>query len=107
MNDKIRHDLEHDTAIIDTGESRDLISLRKYQLIVIGSDGNRRKYELGKQKTVKIGKKSDNDIVVNDKTISRYHAEILASHDNSYLLKDLNSTNGTTINGLKVKEAYL
>lgn len=96
-----------DTAIISPDENRELISLRKYQLIVISEDGNRRKFELGKKKVIRIGKKTDNDIVVSDKTVSRNHIEIQVTDDNSYLLKDLNSTNGTMINGMKVKEAFL
>lgn len=101
-------DLENTTALIEPETSRELISLRRYQLVVIAKDGNRRKYELGKKKSVKIGKKSDNDIVIAvDKTISRNHAEIQFTDDNQYLLKDLNSTNGTLINGMKVKEAFL
>lgn len=101
-------DLENTTSIIEPETSRELISLRRYQLVVVSKDGNRRKYELGKKKSVKIGKKSDNDIVVViDKTISRNHAEIQLTNDNQYLIKDLNSTNGTLINGMKVKEAFL
>jgi len=100
-------EMEFTTAIIEPKEGRELISLRKYQLAVVGKDGHRRKFELGKKKHIKIGKKTDNDIVVNDKTVSRYHVDIQVGEDNSYLLKDLNSTNGTVINGMKVKEAYL
>lgn len=105
-NDKAK-ELEFNTSIIEPAEDRDLISLRKYQLIVIGKDNNRRKFELGKKKVIRIGKKTDNDIVVNDKTVSRNHVEIQVGNDNSYLLRDLNSTNGTSINSMKVKEAYL
>ncbi len=107
MTDKTGKELEFDTAIIETGENRDLVSLRKYQLVVVGPDGNRRKYDLGRNKILRIGKKSDNDIVINDRTISRNHVEITGNDDNSYLLRDLNSTNGTTMNGMKVKEAFL
>lgn len=107
MTEEKKNDLEYTTSIIKPEESRDLISLRKYQLIVYSPDGNRRKFELGTKKIIRIGKKTDNDIVVNDKTVSRYHVEIHHNDDNSYLLKDLNSTNGTTINDMKVREAYL
>lgn len=101
-------DFDATTAIIAPESSPELISLRKYQLVVIGKDGNRRKYELGKKKNFKIGKKADNDIVINnDKTVSRSHVEIECTDDNQYLLRDLNSTNGTSINGMKVKEAFL
>lgn len=107
MEENMNNKSLDDTAIISNPESRELISLRKYQLVVLAKDSNRRKFELGKKKIIKIGKKSDNDIVINDKTVSRYHAEIQVADDNSYLLKDLNSTNGTIINSMKVKEAFL
>lgn len=108
MSEQKSKDLDFTTAIIEPVEtSKELISLRKYQLVVTTKDGSRRKYELGRKKQICIGKKSDNDIVVNDKTVSRYHAQIQITPDNSYLLKDLNSTNGTSINGMKVKEAFL
>ncbi len=101
------NDLESTAAIAPLEDSRDLISLRRYQLVVTTKEGNRRKFDLGKKRLIKIGKRPENDIVVNDKTISREHAEIVLGDDNTYLLRDLNSTNGTTINTLKVKEAYL
>lgn len=103
------NDIEHTTAIIETEPgARELISLRKYQLVVVSKDGNKRKYELGKKKVIKIGKRQDNDIMIaNDKTVSRNHAEIHSTEDNQYILRDLNSTNGTLINGMKVKEAFL
>lgn len=101
------HELEFNTAIIEHNGSKDLISLRKYQLVVISPQGNQRKFELGKKSIIKIGKKSDNDIVLLDKTVSRYHFEIQFIDAQGYLLKDLNSTNGTLINSIKVKEAFL
>ncbi|MCP5464710.1 MAG: sigma 54-interacting transcriptional regulator [Deltaproteobacteria bacterium] len=107
MTDDKSKELEFNTAIIAPDENRELISLRKYQLVVSGNEGAKRKYELGKKKTIKIGKKNDNDIVIDDRTVSRYHVEISVTEDNNYVLKDLNSTNGTSINGIKVKEAFL
>lgn len=86
--------------------SKDLISLRKCQLIVTDFKGDQAKYELGRKKVLRVGKKNDNDIVLNDRAVSRSHFEIEATQD-SYLLRDLNSTNGTTINNMRVKEAFL
>ena len=100
--------LDATTTIITPEGSKELISLRRYQLVVLAKDGSRRKYELGKKKTYRIGKKTDNDIViVSDRTVSRQHTEIECTLDNQYLIRDLNSTNGTSINGMKVKEAFL
>lgn len=49
-----------------------------------------------------IGRKSDNDLVLSDPTIGRYHAEILYE-DGHFWLKDLESLNGTFLNGNKVR----
>ena len=46
--------------------------------------------------------REDADLVMDDMGISRMHARIF-SRDNDYFLEDLNSTNGTFKNGLKLK----
>ncbi|MDH6306344.1 pSer/pThr/pTyr-binding forkhead associated (FHA) protein [Parabacteroides sp. PF5-5] len=48
---------------------------------------------------VKIGKADDNDFVVNDPHVSRYHARLTRESDGCLLLEDLGSTNGTYVNG--------
>ncbi|NEV63087.1 sigma 54-interacting transcriptional regulator [Thiorhodococcus minor] len=56
--------------------------------------------------SVKIGTAPDNDVMLTDRTVSRHHAEIRMTQE-GLLLSDLGSTNGTFLNGLRVKEAYL
>ena len=53
-------------------------------------------------KKIKIGRNSDNDLVVNDETstVSGHHA-VLKDYDNGTLTICDNSTNGTFINGVK------
>ena len=55
-------------------------------------------------KTYKIGRNPDNDIVINDQSqhVSRYHAT-LTVHDNGTTTIIDQSTNGTYVNGVKVK----
>lgn len=55
-----------------------------------------------------LGRTTDNDIsFADDSNVSRYHAEI-ESRDGEFCLIDLNSSNGTAINGQKVTgEVYL
>jgi len=49
------------------------------------------------QNIIKIGRASDNDIVIADFVISKYHAQIVIFHG-MYFIVDLNSTNGTKVN---------
>ncbi len=48
----------------------------------------------------------DNNIVLADRRVSRYHAEILAE-DHSYVLRDLGSSNGTFLNSARINRAPL
>jgi FHA domain-containing protein len=47
---------------------------------------------------IHIGRNTDNEIVVNDKRVSRFHAEIRCEHG-QFVLYDLGSTNGVKVNG--------
>lgn len=53
-----------------------------------------------------IGRKSDNHIVIKNEHVSRYHAQI-RNIKGSYVVMDLESTVGTSVNGKKVKQAFL
>lgn len=50
-------------------------------------------------RTVRIGRGSGNDLVVDDLSVSRHHAELLAHTDGTYEIVDLGSHNGTFLNG--------
>ncbi len=47
---------------------------------------------------IKLGRNLDNHLVLSNKAVSRYHAEIFIE-DNTFYLKDLESTSGTSLNG--------
>src|SRR5690348_15461870 len=55
---------------------------------------------------IRIGSMDDNDIVLSDDTVSRYHCRIIQD-DTSYILIDNRSTNGTFVNKVRVREAFL
>lgn len=55
---------------------------------------------------IMIGRAPANHIPIDHSTVSAHHALLLRVGD-SYWLKDLNSTNGTQINGVFVAEAEL
>jgi pSer/pThr/pTyr-binding forkhead associated (FHA) protein len=59
-----------------------------------------------KKSPTRIGRSLDNDVVIQEPSISRHHAEIY-NVQNQYTVKDLNSTGGTYINGVRVKEGGL
>ena len=50
---------------------------------------------------ITFGRRQDNDVVVEETTVSRRHALILET-SSGYVLRDLNSTNGSFINRIKV-----
>jgi predicted component of type VI protein secretion system len=59
-----------------------------------------------KDETITIGRMKGNTIVIEDSSISLMHAKITRK-DGEYFLKDLNSTNGTILNGQPLGEARL
>lgn len=53
-----------------------------------------------------IGRKSHNDIVINNLAVSSEHAAIITLQHDSFL-EDLDSTNGLSVNGTPVKKHFL
>ena len=53
-----------------------------------------------------IGREMDNDLVLQNSLISRYHAEI-RYEESEYAIYDLGSTGGTAVNGEKIKRHTL
>src|SRR6266581_7701424 len=58
------------------------------------------------EKLITIGRALDNMIVIDDPSVSNRHAQ-LEHIGETYRIKDLDSTNGTRVNGLPVKETAL
>lgn len=58
------------------------------------------------KKTVGAGKLSGNDLQLNDNSVSRNHCEFVKAKD-TYKIVDLNSTNGTYVNGKRITEKKL
>ncbi len=53
-----------------------------------------------------IGRAPDNNIVVDEVTVSGHHCKIMIV-DSNYIVEDLNSTNGTKVNGAGITQAAL
>lgn len=56
---------------------------------------------------INIGRQLTNDIIVEDKRVSRYHAQIKFQADGQFSIFDLGSTNGITINGTPHQRQHL
>lgn len=61
-------------------------------------------YALDKEIT-RIGRSSHNEIVIDEKGVSRFHGQIRLV-DNKVIFEDLGSTNGSTVDGNVVNEPY-
>src|SRR5262245_17892535 len=48
---------------------------------------------------ITVGRAPDNDVVVPDASISRFHAYVKEGADGQWLIQDAGSTNGTHVNG--------
>jgi len=49
-----------------------------------------------------IGRNSKNDVVISDSEVSGFHAQIVSDNDNQVFINDLNSQNGTFVNGVQI-----
>ena len=75
------------------------------KLIVSMPDGTEVTHELSEDQ-ITVGRISDNMIQIEDASVSSHHAQLTVT-GGDYHLKDLNSTNGTRVNGKSIEEAHL
>jgi pSer/pThr/pTyr-binding forkhead associated (FHA) protein len=75
------------------------------KLIITGAEGGSRELQLDRER-ITIGRHADNDICLNDKAVSGHHAVIVTVLHDSFL-EDLNSTNGTMVNGRQIAKHAL
>jgi transcriptional regulator with GAF, ATPase, and Fis domain len=90
------------TNLVDGGR---VLELPRCALVVLS--GPRRGAEQVIDKDVfRVGKSNENDLTLDDPTVSRNHCEIIRE-SRGYLLRDLGSTNGTLLDGAEIREVYL
>jgi DNA-binding NtrC family response regulator len=80
-------------------------TLHLRRCILQGVDDPTQEWSFDKEE-IRIGSMEDNDVVLADDTVSRYHCRIV-QEDTGYVLVDQRSTNGTFVNKVRVREAYL
>jgi len=57
-------------------------------------------------KVLNIGRSQENDIVVNDNRVSRVHVQLVQEDNGNCAVVDLNSVNGTFVNGQRITGEY-
>ncbi|MBI2891539.1 MAG: sigma 54-dependent Fis family transcriptional regulator [Nitrospirae bacterium] len=93
------------TKLVSADERPTKLVFRKLLFRLLRGPEKGRKVVVDKD-VVRLGTASDNNVVLTDETISRHHAEIRLT-PRGYLLLDLGSTNGTSVGGFLVREAYV
>lgn len=58
------------------------------------------------QDKVTLGRLPECELAVADAGVSRRHAEVRRGADNTWVVTDLGSTNGTKVNGLRISDAH-
>lgn len=90
------------TETVEFGAARRRNPLR-FVLVVSQDDGVRR---IPVEGTLLVGKHGDNDVVIDQPGVSRYHLELRAEPDR-VLVRDVGSKNGTFFDGARVTEVRL
>ena len=93
------------TSVIDKPLRLRRLHLRRMRLRVIKGPDRGLEVNLDRD-VVHIGTHTDNDLRLSDDTVSRFHAEI--DHTpRGLMLRDLDSTNGTWVGDVRLREVYL
>jgi predicted component of type VI protein secretion system len=76
-----------------------------YRLVMRSGPNVGKSFSLDKSE-VFVGRDLSNDIVINDGEISRRHARLFTQGSN-FVIEDLGSTNGTSVNGQRLMGPYI
>jgi pSer/pThr/pTyr-binding forkhead associated (FHA) protein len=103
---QLQSDLEKRIAAADSAaQTGEEVALEGPARVLIRTDGNTDFVHVLGRRT-RIGRGSDNELVLDTKHISRYHAVLLAGPVHTSI-EDLNSTNGVFVNGRRVSRQVL
>ncbi|EKD42264.1 MAG: sigma-54 dependent transcription regulator, partial [uncultured bacterium] len=100
----IRDDPAEATRILSITNSH-LVQVEETHLEITDTNKQTRRIKIGKM-PLSMGSGPDNQLVINDDYVSSRHGEI-TKDAHGYLLTDLNSTNGTYLNGRKISEVIV
>src|SRR3989339_1578663 len=104
-NDRKVRKIDGPTLVISGDKIKNAILVQKSKLLAISGPLQGKEFMVDKN-IFTIGSGSNNDLVIEDTTISRRHCEIQLIPE-GYVIRDLGSTNGTVVQGVKVTAAFL
>jgi len=76
--------------------------MKSFRLAVVYGPETGKSFPLGEM--TRLGRDSESEVHISDSRISRQHA-VIEFQENVYTIRDLDSTNGTFVNGLRITEA--
>jgi two-component system response regulator GlrR len=94
------------TRILKSAQGHDVLVVRCGRVKVVRGPDKGQQVHLGGQTTLSMGTDPDAGLRLTDDSVSRAHAELRLEAE-GYVLRDLGSTNGTRIEGLRVREVML
>ena len=93
------------TLVLSHDADVGMLRVRKTKLLIVSGPLQGREFIINKD-LFTLGSGAHNDLNLEDSTISKRHCEISVDGD-GYQIRDLESTNGTIVQGVKVSSAYL
>ena len=87
------------TVVVEIMEEKNKLFSKFHRLEYLDAKGHRTVIDINKPQMV-IGSSPDCDIIIQNQLISSQHAEFLLRNDGSCWIRDLNSRNGTSVNGM-------
>ena len=87
------------TVLVERIEDEKKMYSQFHRLEYMDAKGHRTTVDINKPQMV-IGSSPDSDIIIQNQLISSHHAELILRSDGSCWIKDLNSRNGTSVNGM-------
>ncbi|MDY7231869.1 sigma 54-interacting transcriptional regulator [Hyalangium rubrum] len=92
-------------TVVGARAQADRLAAQQFHLVLLDTERAGTVYPLSGE-LLRIGKAPENDVVIDHPTVSRNHLVVRRQGDR-FLVQDLDSTNGTFLDGAQVREAYL
>jgi len=105
MAEKPQDAIASPTLIISNRDGDNRILVQKCKLLAVSGPLKGREFHVNSD-TFTIGSGRSSDLMIEDSTVSRRHCEIELVPD-GYSIRDLGSTNGTYVQGVRIKSAFL